>query len=41
MKEYTTTLEVGSVAAEDIERATAAGLLTLGSDPAAPTAAWA
>jgi FO synthase len=40
VKEFTTTLEVGPIGPEEIERATAAGLLTLGTDPATHAAAW-
>jgi len=40
VRECTTTLEVDSIGDEGIERAGAAGLLTLGSDPDSRTAAW-
>ena len=40
VKECTTTLEIGAVDVEGVERATAAGLLTLGSDESVPAAAW-
>jgi FO synthase len=40
VKEFTTTLEVGPIEPEELERATAAGLLTLGSDPTIQTVAW-
>jgi FO synthase len=40
VKECTTTLEVGAVEATDVERATEAGLLTLGAHPTLPTTGW-